>query len=490
LKTLKDPSVIMLVAALVLGAVTRLIGLLGQSIHVDEAHTFLLSSLPWRDMIAALVANDYHPPLFYAITHALLGLGLQHEAYRFFTAPLALITITATWAIARRLFGPAEAGIAAIVIAIDPTAILWDRIYRMYVVLEAVVAVSWWLLIEAENATGRRRAVLWTAFVVCAVVQPYLHYLGIINVFCQALYALPRLRTTWPALASAAASALAFLPWLPNALKQLPGGGLVAGTASLPIEWWTIVRDAVLEGAPLAWIQAPAFDIVVTILAVAMSVWAAWSARRSILPFWLTFAVLEVVLTLVSGKFIAAPRYLLPVLPVFAIGVGQVVNRHLLLPKLRVAAFAVGGAILALFAFCTTNVLFDPRYQFADWNIVSAILAQRAQAGDTIVFDQGYSAEALAKETVLRGYASWPVNAPLDVTRAHTWLEQQSSHRVWYIENQFYYVDPDRRVISYLESTRPQLSEWLEPRVELSNRVYVVLFAPERRPSPSPRHKP
>ena len=473
-----DPGTLMLIAALVLGAATRLTGLMAQSIHVDEAHTLSLAGTTLPNLVAQLSNTDYHPPLFYVIAHSLLSLHLKFEAYRYFTAPLALVTIAATWAIARRLFGPIVASVAALVIAIDPTAIMWDRIFRMYVLLDALVALSWWLLLSAEDARGARRIWLWIAFAMCAIVQPYVHYLGILNVACQAAYGLSRIRSMWPAAASAVASAVAFLWWLPYATRQIPGGGLVAGTASVPIEWWTIARDAVLEGTPLAWIQAPGFDIVVTIIVIAVSIWAAWKARRSILPFWLLVAVLQVVLSIVSGKFMAAPRYLLPVLPVFAMGVGQIVDRHLLLPKLRIAPFLVGGLVLALLAFCTTNVLFDPRYQFADWNIVYSTFGEHVEGDDAVIFDQGYAAEVFDGDPIFGLHDIAAPSSPQQIGPAVVWIDDPASARIWYIENEYYYVDPGQRVLHYLESTRPRINEWLEPRVELSNRVYIVLFGP------------
>ena len=484
-----DPGQLMLGVALLVGAASRLIGVSAASIHVDEAHTFLVSSGAWRAMLDTLTTSDYHPPLFYALTHALVGLGWHHETYRYLTAPLGLVTILATWGIARRLFGPVAAGVAALVIALDPTAIMWDRIYRMYVLLDALVALSWWLLVAAEDARGGRRTWLWIGFAACAIVQPYVHYLGALNVLCQTLYALTRLRMRWPAVAGAALSALAFLWWLPDAEKQLPGGGLVAGTAALPVQWWTLARDAVLAGSPLAWIQAPGFDVVLTIVVVAMSVWAAWTARSSVLPWWLLVAAAQVILSLVSGKFLAAPRYLLPVLPVFAIGVGQVVDKHLLLPRVRVAGFAVGGAVFALLAYCTTNVLFDPRYQFADWNIVKSTFYARADTGDAVIFDQGYDAEVFADDPVFGAHDIAAPSSSAQLMPALAWIHAHAASRIWYIENEYYFVDPDRTIVAALAATRPQLAQWLEPRVELSDRVYVVLFGAERT-SRRPDRKP
>lgn len=478
-----DAGVVMLAGALIVGAATRLIGLSAGSIHVDEAHTFLVASSPWGTMLDMLTTSDYHPPLFYALTHALVGLGWHEETYRYLTAPFALLTILATWAIGRRLFNPVVGGVAALAVALDPSAILWDRIYRMYVVLDALVAVSWWLLIVAADSRGSKRVWCWIGFAACAIVQPYLHYLGVLDVLCQAVFGIVRLRTAWPALASALASAIAFLWWLPDAMKQLPGGGLVAGTATLPIQWWSIARDAVLAGTPLGWIQTPGVDVVITVLIAAVTLWAAWNGRRSALPYWTLVAVLQVVGSAVAGKFIAAPRYLLPVLPVFAIGLGLVVDRHLLLPRARVARLALAVASLGVLAYCATNVLFDTRYQFADWNAVRSIFYANADVGDAVIFDQGYASEVFADDRVFSANDIAAPSSDAQIGPALAWLRGHASNRIWYIENEYYFIDPDRRIIAALESTRPRLREWLEPRVELSNRVYVALFGPERQPS-------
>ena len=469
----------MLVIALAIGALTRLWQLTSSSVYVDEAHTFAVAAEPWHNMLATLIYHDYHPPLFYAVTHVLLAFGWAPAALRFATAPLALVTTAAAWGIGRRLFGPIAGGIAAILVAVDPSAILWDRIYRMYVVLDALVALSWWLILAAQDSRGMRRTLLWIAFAICAIAQPYVHYLGGLDVACQAVYALTRVRAAWPVLAGAALSVLGFVPWIPAVRIQYPGGGLVAGTAALPVEWWTLARDAVLAGTPLAWIQAAGFDVAVTLAVVGICVWAAFAARSSILPFWLLLPLAQVILSVVTGKFVAVPRYLLPALPVLAIGIGALVQL-LLLSHLRAAGLVLCACALALFGFCATNVLFDPRYQFPDWNIVRSIFSQGAQPGDIVVFDQGYSAEVFANDPTFVRHEIAAPGSVADIPSTLAWLQARPGRRVWYVENQYYYVDPARAIAGALENARPQVGQWLEPRVELSDRVYVALFGPER----------
>jgi hypothetical protein len=54
---------------------------------------------------------------------------------------------------------------------------------------------------------------------------------------------------------------------------------------------------------------------------------------------------------------------------------------------------------------------------------------------------------------------------------------------VWYVENQYYYPDPQRRILAHLAATRHRLHEWLEPRADLSNRVYIALYGTEQMPA-------
>ena len=51
----------------------------------------------------------------------------------------------------------------------------------MYAVLVALATLSWWLLVEAEQAVGRKRTMLWVAYAAVAVILAYTHYLGFLD---------------------------------------------------------------------------------------------------------------------------------------------------------------------------------------------------------------------------------------------------------------------------------------------------------------------
>jgi hypothetical protein len=60
------------------------------------------------------------------------------------------------------------------------------------------------------------------------------------------------------------------------------------------------------------------------------------------------------------------------------------------------------------------------------------------------------------------------------------WLKDHAGVRVWYLENQAWYADPQMVIKKRLEATRPRLHEWLEERADPSGTVFFALYGPER----------
>src|SRR5438876_11574981 len=101
-----DWALVVLALALIAGTYFRFWDLTSQSLFLDEGFTFMVAGKAWTQMIGWIVFHDFQPPLFYALTHdALERLHWQFWDYRYLTAPFGLLTILASWAIARRLFG-------------------------------------------------------------------------------------------------------------------------------------------------------------------------------------------------------------------------------------------------------------------------------------------------------------------------------------------------------------------------------------------------
>ncbi len=463
--------------ACVIGVVTRFWHLGAASLYTDEAFTFAMSGFGVPALLHNLTISDFHPPLFYLATHYLMGtLRWPLWDYRYLTAPFGILTIIATWGAARRMFDGSAAAVSAIVVALSPALIAYDRIYRMYAVLVALATLSWWVLVEAERSRGRMRALLWATYAVLAVILAYTHYLGFLVLACQALYSACRWQTNKPAFVACVLVAFSYVPWIGHLRQQLPLGGLTLSRPGFDVGLAASLGEAFAMGTPDSLLSWPSGAWVPCAVVGIVVLAASWLGRRSVLPFWMGALPLAIVASVVFGTNLAFfPRYLLIDVPPVAIGVGLITS-SLAAQHARVAAWAVGLAIAAFSAVGASNVLLDPYYQFPNWYAVNALMLQHEEPGDAIVLDAGYERLVVQNYTAFRGRMLLSFMNPTDFTPIELWIRDHPHARVWYIEHQYVYWDPDRHIASALARKRPQVLVQRFARQAPVNDVTVLLF--------------
>jgi hypothetical protein len=289
-------------------------------------------------------------------------------------------------------------------------------------------------------------------------------------------------RATWPlfaTVASGAAASVAALSWwvvwaLPTQFHQ----GGYAGVGSVTQTWWEIPSGALGYGLPIEWFANPSFAWSFGAAGILIAVVGAWLGRRTILPWFLLPVVLQALFTAASGKDLVLSRYLIHLVPAYSIALGAVCAALLATP-LRLAGLAVALAAVAINGVALTDELVDPIYQTPDWDLVGRIFAEESQPSDRIVLDDGYPFLILRSMAAFHGRdASAPTQAT-QIPETINWIDARPRQRIWYIENQYYYPDPQRLILAHLSKTRPRIHEWLEPRADLSNRVYLALFGAE-----------
>jgi uncharacterized membrane protein len=462
--------------ALVLGAAVLFWRLSVSSLYTDEAYTFALGGLGLKAMIQALTTRDFHPPLFYLAAHGALGLHWPLWDYRYLTAPFGLVTILATWGAARRMFGPLTAAVAAIVVALAPALLVYDRMFRMYAVLVCLATVSWWLLLEAEQASAGKRTLLWVGYAVACLLVAYTHYLGFFVLACQGVYILTRLRTDKPALFAYGLVGLAYVPWITHLARQLPLGGIVMSRPGIDAGLASSVRGAFAQGLPnwpQSWVSQ---DWATTIFVFAIAFVSGWLGRRTALPFWLGCLFLAIAASIVFDKnFAYFSSYLLIDIPPVAIGAALVVTT-LLAGRARVAGWLFALALVSAQAVAVSNVLLDPYYQFPDWYAVNAVMLRQERARDAIILDAGYEQYVVQNFSAFRGRAMLTFMNPSDFAPIFAWVKDHPEIRIWYVEHQNFYWDPARRIAAALAQQRPVLAAQSFPRQSPVNQVSVVLF--------------
>jgi 4-amino-4-deoxy-L-arabinose transferase-like glycosyltransferase len=449
-----------------------------QSQFLDEAFVMDAARLPPAAMLQFLASYDAHPPLFYLYAHlAVTHLSWTPTSYRFLTAPFGLATIAFTWALARRSFGDVAAAVAAIAIATEPTLLLFDRMFRMYSLLTALGVVSFWLMTSALDAAGRKRWILWVLYGLTAIALPEIHYLGALIPASQSLYALRDLRHRWPIIASSVVAVCMLVPWWWGIKEQIPQGGYAAGHT---IEsGFTLARQVLGYALPVDWYRMPAFDVVFTLAAIGVLAAAIWLARGGVVAWYMAPLVLQAAATVAFGRDLVYGRYLVYLIPGFAMALGAV-TAVLLQSRARIAGLILFCAVLAVNGIAVTNLLVDKFYQLPDWNIVESIFTSHELRADVMVFDQGYPYVVLRSSPAVVGHEIRGPEQPKEISGVLRWLDDRGVARVWYVENQRAYPDPHGDVKKHLDATRPRLRAWLEPRADPSNMVYVALYGPVR----------
>ncbi len=231
------------------GVLARIYGLTARPLWDDEAFTYYMAAQGLDHLFASL-RFERHPPLFFAIEGASVGLfGGTELALRLppLLAGLALIPLVGH--IGTRLWGKDGGLVAAAFVAISPLMVYHSQEGRSYALLVAVMLGGAWCLWEHAAEPSWRRGVLGTVLTLAGM---YSHYFGVFMLPVAVLAVILRgRRNLWKAAAPTAAIMLGMVPlaWLMVIQRTQAYSGAVTfasdGNMSLVAE---VVRSLLLLG--------------------------------------------------------------------------------------------------------------------------------------------------------------------------------------------------------------------------------------------------
>lgn len=76
----------------------------------------------------------------------------------------------------------------------------------------------------------------------------------------------------------------------------------------------------------------------------------------------------------------------------------------------------------------------------------------------------------------VKGREVYLMSYPAPPQAAIAWLDAHPHARIWYIENQADFSDPQRLVLKHLDATRPVLYSMLQKHAALANWALLELF--------------
>lgn len=227
----------LLLAILVLGLFLRLVNL-DQSFWLDEASQAQMSSLSMEQIWFGR-DGDFHPPLFYLLSHFWLQFGTSEIWLRLLPVIFGMASIWLIYSLSQALFADQKvAYLSAFLLAINAYHIYYSQEFRSYSLLLMLGIVSMHALLKKSK---------WL-FVVNTLLL-YTHYSSIFLILSQFVYVLFFDRNLLKFyILHFTLCILLYLPWLPRFISQLNSGSNIDST--LP-GWRSLLTVSTLKSLPL-----------------------------------------------------------------------------------------------------------------------------------------------------------------------------------------------------------------------------------------------
>ncbi len=224
-----------LAGLLVVGLLVRLPGTLASSLWFDEVYGATFANLGLRDTLIAALRFDIHPPLYYLQLSIWGKLGSSDAWLYANSVAFSLGAIAALYLATVRFFDRRTAAMAAGLLVISPSDLLYAHSVRMYAMVIFLSILCW--ICNHRLAHGWRgwRATL--AIFACALLLTYSHALGFFMASFFGLYALLEMRWVRRETGATTSAGSPILRWcahyFPLGLLMLPAAGnaLVRSTA-------------------------------------------------------------------------------------------------------------------------------------------------------------------------------------------------------------------------------------------------------------------
>jgi len=479
------------VLILFVGYALRVYRIEAQPLSGDEAYSVLVwtrNSIGYLLSTIALATTEPHPPL------ALISFNLWARvagdsilALRMLSVLESLVTIAATYQIARWLGGRRAALIAALFCALNPFQLWYAQFARNYSMWMAGSALTVFLLLRAWKRP--RNIAGWIPYVLAAVFTAYVFYLEAFVLVAHNLYALTKIRQrpehlrTWVIVQVSIGAALA--PWYlrPELRVNSQDYEPNAGPANL---LWAIQSFLVGDTLPPLLqnplIADPAHSLgiasLVSVLLVVAALFVLWKTVSRdtfflLLPYGITPLAILAGLAALTGRGYFHPRYIaansVPLILIAALGIAGIGRLSGLAARSRqLLSLGAAGIIVGLSGIGLWNYHFNPAFaRGPDWAAVMETLNAQTGPNDLILYNFPDPAFNYYFDTIYTGPAHKTV-MPKSQDISYPELADQLSaltadyDYIWFVPEQSASWDPDQNVARWLAQEKQPLSEqWI-----------------------------
>jgi len=463
-----------------------------QALWTDEVITWEFARADGDGLLLRLL-YDASPPGSYLLLKWWLTLARSDAEMRLLYALLGTLTVPAAFALGARMFGKRAGLWAALLVAVNPLHLYYSNEVRYPALLTLLLTLQVWFFGEMARRERWLWGVLWSLATAAALwVQYFTGFFIVAQLGYLIVFRRSSRRLWWRFAVCLTAVGLAFLPWMPEFLRQLAAGKpsrgffgpleqLFLGPAFLVLggSEWSLpalfgVRPAATMYPLLALLLlAPAA------LAVGLGMYAEKRApvRRSLT--WQILAVAGLFFVAAQLAPLFRPKYLLPLLPPAAVlaGAGLVGLQR----RRRWSGWVLGLLLLAVSLRGALTWANDPLLAKEPWREAAQTLLRHAEPGDVIVVPNDYYSLALWFAVGDR----WPIEAVVCRTPHEQLADRRvvagnlrrlfaRYRRVWYIDHDRRLFDPEGLVPKMLAETGREVTRLSFPK---SPHFSVRLFA-------------
>ena len=220
------PALAVFVFIIVLFIAARLWHLTASCLWFDEIFSVHAARHTWKGMIAFVAKDIIHPPLFYLLLKAWIGIGGESLLWlRLFPVLTAIAAIVPFVLLCRELkLRATEINLALLLMAVNGYLVRYSQTLRMYSLLLFLTLCSLWLFARFFNSRHGTKGSLIALFV-ANLLLVYTHYYGWLVVGVELTFLLFWKRDKLVSfLISVAVLILCFSPWAYAVVREAVGG--------------------------------------------------------------------------------------------------------------------------------------------------------------------------------------------------------------------------------------------------------------------------
>ena len=198
----------------------RVHALNAESLWIDEAYSISLAQHPVSELIVG-TANDQHPPLYYLILKAWLGISTSVFNARLLSVLLGTLNIAQVIHLGHLFKQPSLGLLTGLFLTVSPMHVWYSQEVRMYMLLVVLTTALTATLLTKQFTLKR-----WIIYGLLATLSLYTHNFAVFVLVAHGLFMCvgagvqKSLRDLFSWTLTLSGVALAYIFWLPTLLKQ------------------------------------------------------------------------------------------------------------------------------------------------------------------------------------------------------------------------------------------------------------------------------